>query len=74
MRPWTDALLWVQLSKQKMLLIQMLLSAPLPEVAARSYLLAEEVCTSTYAFGSGSISRAGAAGQVVAASWHQGSG
>jgi len=57
-----------------MLLIQMLLSAPLPEVAARSYLLAEEVCTSTYAFGSGSISRAGAAGQVVAASWHQGSG
>lgn len=60
MRPRTDAFLQVQLSQRKMLLIQMVLSASLPEVAARSYLLAEVVCMSMCAFGSVSISRAGA--------------
>lgn len=72
MKSWADGPLQVQLSRQKMLQIQVFLSAAVPEAAAPSSLLAEGACPSTDTFGQGTSAGAAQSGSVVGVSCSQG--
>lgn len=64
--------LQVQQSRQKMLQMQVFLSAPVPEAAALSSLLEEGVCPSTDTFGQATLAEPAQTGRVVGVRLSQG--